>query len=74
MGIAGSQKKIAELEKKLAQNGAAMAAQEKENADLKAIAAAAAGSTTNIYNVDNSQNTNAKSTTFNSETIMDEQG
>ena len=74
MGIAGSQKKIAELEKKLAQNGAAMAAQEKENADLKAIAAAAAGSTTNIYNVDNSQNTNAQSTTFNSETIMDEQG
>ena len=74
MGIAGSQKKIAELEKKLAQNGAAMAAQEKENADLKAIAAAAAGSTTNIYNVDNSQNTNAQSTTFNSETIMYEQG
>jgi len=73
-GIAKSQKKIAELEKQLAQNGAEMAAREKQNADLKAMAvnAAAGGTTINNYQVDNSQT--ASATTFHQGNMIDETG
>ena len=71
-GIEKSQKKIAELEKKLAQNGAAMAAQEKENADMRAIAAGAAAGTTIINNIDNSNNSNSSVANFQQELLMDE--
>ena len=71
-GIKSSQRKIAELEKKLAQNGAAMAAQEKQNADMRAMAASAAGATTIVNNVDNSNNSNSSVANFQQELLMDE--
>ena len=66
-----SRKRIAELRKQLAQNGAEMAAVEKQNADMKAQSNG--GSPTiinNNYQVDNSQTNTA--TTFHQGNMMDE--
>lgn len=70
-GIAKSQEIIAKLRKQLAQNGAQMAAEEKQNADMKSQSNGKIDSVTNnYYQVDNSQ-TNS-STTFHQENMIDE--
>jgi hypothetical protein len=65
-----SQRKIAELQAELAQNGAEMAAREKQNADMRSSNAMSSAPTIINQSIDNSSS--AQSVSFQQSNLMDE--